>query len=460
MSNRLKKVLFEHRASLRLGQIFDSESSDSETDQLDEECNSDKVVTHEQEELVELIDNLNINTLSAPLQSNSNRIKMENIRFHTTLLPTFSGKQEHLESFILSVDEFFATYYNGTNEQKQLVTAAIKSKLVEDARNFCLSRPDLNNWNAIKTGLRQKFGDPVTYQILLQELQYIKINKYESLLQFVERIKTFVQRIIAKIQCEVLDQASKLTLLSQVENTAVLILTANSPQTLKTMLMIQRPNSLDAAFQHVINYNMIESQVNFTQINTVHHQRHQQNQNQQFNTNTQNRHTRPVHKPLFNPFAPGNQFTQPKQFPSQPINIQSRPNVNRHYPTNSQVFGRQPQFKPKFDTPTPMSTSTAGPSRLFQQRQPQRYNNFQPSGQRNFISQELTNLEVNPQFEDQVYYDNNTPNNCCFDNYPQMPNDEYIQDPNTEFEEIIDCQNQNFQEPENFQDVASDKELT
>ena len=80
-----------------------------------------------------------------------------------------------------------------------------------------------------------------------------------------------MQRIFSKLHCEVADADAnaKLILINQIEKTSVLILTANSPQTLKTMLMLQRPNTIDDAYTHVLNYNMIESQVNFTNMSNV-----------------------------------------------------------------------------------------------------------------------------------------------------------------------------------------------
>ncbi|KAL1493728.1 hypothetical protein ABEB36_009422 [Hypothenemus hampei] len=228
---------------------------------------------------------------------------------------------------------------------------------------------------------------------------------------FVDRLKTFVQRIVAKIQCEVVDPTSKATLLIQVENTSVLILTVKSPQTLKTMLMIQRPTTLDDTIQCVVNYDMIESQVNFTNSNFPSTRNPTERSNNfksnQIRTspNTFRSQAHPVALPLQNRY----QF-----FPSQPI--QSKP-VNRHYPTNVQVFGQSRPLLPskRQDYPTPMSTSTAGPSsRLQQQKQPSlRYqNHFVPIGPRNFISQELTNVEVHSHstIEPDQTLDENYPN--------------------------------------------------
>ncbi|KAL1489560.1 hypothetical protein ABEB36_013513 [Hypothenemus hampei] len=383
---------------------------------------------------------------------------MDNIRFHTFLLPTFSGKQEHLESFILSIDEFYSLYFNNSDEQRRLVTAAIKSKLVEDARNFYLSRPDLISWPEIKLGLRQKFGDPTTYFVLMQQLQYLKIERNEGIMPFVDRLKTFVQRIIAKIQCEVVDPTSKATLLIQVENTSVLILTANSPQTLKTMLMIQRPTTLDDAVQCVVNYDMIESQVNFIN-NNFPSTRNPTERSNNFKSN-QNRTPPNIFRNQVHPVALPPQ-NRPQTFPSQPIPIQSRP-INRYYPTNAQVFGQSKPLLPgkRQDSPTPMSTSTAGPFRLQQQRQPSvRYQNyFVPTGPRNFVSQELTNVEIHPQ-------STSDPDQTLEENYPNDYPPYHVDDLKESYDynqgcnllQNLEANEENF---ENFPNPASYPELT
>lgn len=450
-SRRLKNILLRNRAALGLKITISDESENSDSD-LD---NLNKTLTPGgQDELVDLLENLSLD---------NNKPKMENLRFHTSLLPTFSGNQDHLESFILSVDEFYSLYYNHGEDQKKVVLAAIKSKLVDDARNFLLSRPDLIDWNVIKVALRQKFGDPITYLILMQQLQYIKINKNENILEFVDRLKNFMRRIISKIQCEVQEQDSKSILISQVEHTSVLILTANSPQTLKTMLMLQLPKTLDAALTHVVNYNMIESQVNFTNSNnstlqnTIPKQNHN-NINRNFN------------KPIFNAQQPfimqQPHIPRPQIFPSQPVHVQPR-QIQRHFPTNAQVFGKRPNSSyqqnnaPRRDAPVPMSISTAGPSRVQQQRQPSlNYPNFfQPTGPRNFTSQELSNVEINPHHDPYMPNQSSEPSQD-FDTYysypEEQPSPQDTPDQNLDFENFENNE-ENF---ENFPKLASNPELT
>lgn len=441
-SQRLRNILIKNRASLGLS--TENINSDSSRENLDS-----------QDELVNLVESLSLEN-NTNLENNNS--KMENVRFHTSLLPTFSGIQHHLESFILAIDEFHALYYNNSEDQKKVVIAAIKSKLLDNARDFLLSRPDLTSWDSLKIALREKFGDPITYHILMQQLQYFKTNKNENILQFVDRLKNFKQRIFSKIQCDVNDAGAKQILISQIETTSVLILTANSPQTLKTMLMLQQPFTLDDAYKHVVNYNVMESQVNFTNNASLH------GHHNMFNNNFNNPITQkpPINstQPLPLSFPP----RQPQYFPSQPIPIQPRP-VQRNYPTNAQVFGKPKNvFAPqhnrplKLEPPTPMSTSTAGPSRVYPQKQPYRPTNFfQPTGPRNFVSRELSNVETSsdPYYEEpyvvespsEFYEESATPYN--FDNSQNL---ETFNHPQYFEHEISDQLQDN---PANFQNPAS-----
>lgn len=459
-SQRLRNILIRNRAALGL----DTENLSDNEDLIENENFSFSVEPdnslNAQEELVQLLNNLSLDS-----NQFSDTSKMENLRFHSSLLPTFSGNQDHLESFIISIDEFYSLY-STTEDQKKLVLAAIKFKLIDDAKNFLLSRPDLTTWTSIKDALRQKFGDPITYPILLQQLQYTKINKDENILEFVERLKTFVQRITSKIQCEVQDQQSKLLLINQVEKTSVLILTANSPQTLKTMLMLQGPDKLNDALKHVLNYNMIESQVNFSNNHSTLQNvapKHQNNYNRYKNKSLNNVTYPPTNYYLPNP---------PQKFPSQPIFVQPQ-QVRRHFPTNAQVFGNQATHTqannraPPKDTPTPMTISTAGPSRVQQQKQPPfRYPNpFQATGPPNFAAQELSNVEVLPEISYNPY-DMGQPAASYQDTsyYPQTEENNYYQENYNTNQSYLDFNSENQQnpenDPENFWNPASKESLT
>lgn len=165
------------------------------------------------------------------------------------------------------------------------------------------------------------------------------------------------------------------------------------------------------------------------------------------------------YRPLTNP--------SPNYFPRNPINVQPLP-VKQNYPTNKQVFGKPNNptnvWKPKPSNnasirpkPTPMSGISHGtypkPNTVVQ-----RPNYFQLSGQSNFISEELHNVE---QINDIQNFDPNQPStsyqNYSYDqtyNYDQtcddqIPNEYYNYSGN---ETTTEDPNQNFHDSQMTQE--------
>lgn len=336
------------------------------------------------------------------------------------LLPNFDGNSDHLEQFINSIDDFYLSFYNTSEVQKKYVFSAIKSKLIGEAHNLLFCRPDITKWDELKSALRQKFGDPISFLVLLHQLNYFNKPKNESLMDFITRLKQFIQRIYAKIQSEQVDENVRKAFQHQTEKTAIITLISNSPDVLKSYLLMTNPNTLNDAISCITNYNLIESQVDLRQ------QLNKQN-NIQHTISRNNNYSNSPQRPAF---------------PSDPLNIQPRQMPPRKFPTNIPAF-KQPQpkfnvFAPQrnatFPKPIPMSSINSpipeNPSsrntqsmRTYRPNNVQyhnqstsfpRNNHFQNSGQkRNFISQELTNLECSyvPEEDDNTDHDyTNDPN--------------------------------------------------
>lgn len=345
----------------------------------------------------EQLANINLHTIIESSQYTSAKM-CDSLRATVSLLKTFDGNQNHLEAFINTIDTFHNRYYAGDESQKEFVNLAIQSKLIGEANNFILTRPDLITWPQIKEALRLKFSDPISRQNLTQQLMFSMKNRNESALDYVHKLKTLVHRIISKIQSEPLDTNTKLTLINQTELTATHNLMSNVPQDLKTILIIQNPSDLSTALNTITNYEMINNQLSF---------RHQiSHPPMPFKPQPKpTTHSTPLQPPTnANVFAP--RFQQNTSFPRQPIHVQPRWNQPQHFPTNRQVFGKpQNVFKPtnnsNFPKPTPMSGVSIQP------RRPANFQNFgsrsgnQPFNHRQnnphanpLIFQEITHLET------------------------------------------------------------------
>ncbi|KAL3274722.1 hypothetical protein HHI36_023980 [Cryptolaemus montrouzieri] len=181
-----------------------------------------------------------------------------NVESFAKLLPTFDGNPNHLEHFIQSIDEFYKSFFNTNEIQKKYVFARIKSKLLGEAHNLLYCRSDTTTWENLKIALRHKFGDPISYLVLLHELNYFNKLKNESLMDFINRLKQFMQRIFAKIQADEANPSVRCN--PQTEKTAIIILISNSPDVLKSYLLTIKPSSLDDAIACISDYNLVNSQ--------------------------------------------------------------------------------------------------------------------------------------------------------------------------------------------------------
>ncbi|KAL3273398.1 hypothetical protein HHI36_014844 [Cryptolaemus montrouzieri] len=93
-------------------------------------------------------------------------------------LRNFSGRCEHLESFINSVDKFLDRYGRTTdNTLSEFVFAVICSKIVDEAGDFILCRPDLGTWPEVRKALREKYGNKIDRHVLQQRFTFLSRNR-------------------------------------------------------------------------------------------------------------------------------------------------------------------------------------------------------------------------------------------------------------------------------------------
>ncbi|KAL3269001.1 hypothetical protein HHI36_008086, partial [Cryptolaemus montrouzieri] len=385
--------------------------------------------------LSELLGNFSLEENSVDNVKQSNKMNVESF---AKLLPSFEGNPNHLEHFIQSIDEFYISFFNTNEIQKKYVFACIKSKLLGEAHNLLYCRSDITTWENLKIALRHKFGDPISYLVLLHELNYFNKLKNESLMDFINRLKQFMQRIFAKIQAEEANPSVREAFNLQTEKTAIITLISNSPDVLKSYLLTIEPSSLDDAIACTSNYNLVDSQISLR--NQLNASRQIPNRNP-FNRNTnQNTNNTQIYKMQI----PQNS----NYFPSQPINIQPRQNQHR-FPSNIPAFNQSkqnvfaPQRNQNFPKPVPMSITNAPlpdnkigstgtvSMRTYRPNKPQsreynHFSNIQPT--QKYTVQELTNLECeNPSYnegENEEYDYSSDPNFLTFSEYENPNSDE------------------------------------
>lgn len=331
-------------------------------------------------------------------------------------LPTFSGESFKLESFIQRCDKYYNTYGQTVdNTLNDFSYNVICSKLQGDVLDFVMCRPDLNTWPLVRESLRNHFGDRIDRQTLTRDFLHLTKNRNENILDFLSRISHMKSRVEIKINAERdINYERKRILMEQNEGNSIDILLANVDEKTRTILDIKVPKTFTEASDIISRLYYNDQRINSlnpenkvkTKTNFIPHKPHNQNSNYFLPQNSYYKPRNNFRSNFGNNFHrsnfPHSNFSyQPgpykPSFPSQPINMQPR-QIQRHYPTNEQVFGKpknvfDPKNAPRNESkPEPMSTTSRNPS--FNQK----FNNnsFIPRNNHrtpNFTFEELYNLE-------------------------------------------------------------------
>lgn len=401
--------------------------------------------------LISILDeNINSNSINS---SNNSIVEMADaLRSTVSLLKPFDGTPSRLESFINQIDTFHTRYFNADPSQQEFVLLAIKSKIINNAEDFILTRSDLVTWAEIKNVLQQKFSDPITRANLQQQLIFLT-KKNESTQDYIQKLKALVTKINTKICTEVTNAEARAILISQNELTATQNLLANISSELRTLLIVQNPQNLNTAIDIITNYEILTSQATFKN-NYLQNQNKSNKPVNQIVSNFQRPFTPQVQRPQNQFFS--NQRNQNQFFPNQRNQNHQFPNQfkkSQFRPQNQQPNTPNQKITPKQTFPQPMSGVSTIKQNSIQtrpqyQNRPQSY--FQQTGRPNFISQELTHIEKE--------------NNNDFDYQSESnyyPNEDY----NPEFENTEDypstssmlpCEESLSEQLQNFQLQASE----
>lgn len=383
-------------------------------------------------ELDNLINQFN-NTLNI---SESNKMAQPNyqlLKLFVDTIPTYDGNNEHtLNIFISACDNLIHTYQSPTDIQlNTYLLRAILGKLQDRAQILICSRSDLNDWQTIKAALKTNFGDSRNLECLEQDLITLVPNRFEPPIEFGKRIQLLKSRLLSKLNSVPENEMSNLTknvYAKQYDNLTLKTFIRGLRGNLQSVVRLRNPNSLEAAM------NLVTEEENFHYTKNIsnlisHNKSNNYYKPQRFHNNQsnssyfQNKENQISTNFFHNPNNFNNQsYSQEKpEFPSQPINIKQRP-IKQKFPTNREVFGPpQNVFKPtrqdlkrnyepmstnsrnyipkNYNTSEPMSISSRIPSL--------RHNNFKPSGNRNFISEELYQMHDNQNFAENIQSNEN-----------------------------------------------------
>ncbi|KAJ8912397.1 hypothetical protein NQ315_013463 [Exocentrus adspersus] len=289
------------------------------------------------------------------------------LKLYIDTIPLFDGNNLVLKSYIDSVRNTFSNFPNDQhNVTHSLILQAVKNKLRGRAQSLVASRTDLQTWTDIETLLKLTFGDQRDLQYLTHQLTQTRPHRNERPYDFGLRLQELRAVILMKINEDEQNADIRNLQINNYNNIVKTIFITNLPPNIQTIIRLKNPDTLESALNYVLeeeefqnfsrlyhtNSNVSKPQPqNFKPIfhNTQNTQKPIPNQNQNFNQNFK-------YPNLNQQFRNNN-----PQFPSQPINVQPRPIIQK-FPTNQQVFGKpnnqQNVWKQKpanLSKPTPMS---------------------------------------------------------------------------------------------------------
>lgn len=391
------------------------------------------------EDLLHIFDNLSITSTDSPNQSNfqNNSILLNNQRkkyknmsdFKTEYLncvPQFDGNPNELYRYLNICEGFIKKFYKQNDptcfENIYLINCLI-SKLSGNAK-IIVSIQNCDTWDCLKATLTRNFADQRDETCLNRDLVMLRQQPNEKAYQFYDNVLHLLNLLCSYIDIHELTEPAKLLKRTLYNDLALKTFLAGLREPLGTTIRCMRPKDLNEALQLVIQEDNIHYFQNLTNKNANYRQ-----PVQNFKPQTPQNHRQPFNVP-FNAQTQNNFFRARESFPSQPVNVQPRPNYQpQRFPTNSEVFGAKtnvfkPTNKPQ-PRPTPMSVSTRRTftpnfNRNFNRPGPSNYQNKNQiqvgPPQQKWTAEELYNTETN-QNTSQYYYDENP-----YDQYDQYGN--------------------------------------
>lgn len=315
------------------------------------------------------------------IENANNNPTMDLLKLHAECLPKFNGNPDLLEGFLMEINTFYTKYHEtaGTTEtQKEMVLLLIKTKIIEEAQIYVQSNPQFKTWLQIRQALKDRFGDQTTVEMLQNQLNYMKIQRNESYLEFIERLSQVKYKIQRKNALN--NTAAVVTLLNaQIEKQALTTLLINVKSDLCTIIRCRNVETINDAIPIIQEDLELKNQQN------------------------------PSFKVPITAQRPNWQQKPSSSFPSQPIPVKPRFLPQQNFPTNQQVFGRrnenvfkpnQRQYQYRDQYPQPMSGVSVQPRNNYnpprwQQQKRENSNVIQSQARRPNLQQNYNHFQNN-----------------------------------------------------------------
>lgn len=317
----------------------------------------------------------------------------------------FDGNPNELNRFLSSCESIITNFYdnaNVNNFQNVFLLNSLINKLTGNAR-VVVNIQNVSTWNELKNTLRRNFADQRDEACLNRDLVLLRQSMNEKPQQYFDRCLHILNLLCSYVDIHEQTADAKLLKRNLYNKLALKTFLSGLKEPLGNNIRCMRPNDLNEALQFImeeenIQYYQNNSNRNFnkqSQLHNVQPQRTQNNLNKsQFSNNAgnyfpQQNFQQHQHFPKFNQFIPRTYNNQSQNVRGQ---FQNFAQPQQQFSANFQNY-KQPQqnvFKPNpnrtFPKPTPMSISTR---QTYAQPTTSQYR-----PQRNFVSEELYNAEV------------------------------------------------------------------
>lgn len=297
-------------------------------------------------------------------------INFTHFKIDLDTIPIFEGREVQINSFIKTVDSIVERYAN-FSELCPTIRAGIFNKFRGKAAEILCPRDDLCTWIDVRTAILQHFSDSRSIEQILIEFNNIRLERNETIIQFGNKIRLCLSKLISKLNLS--DLSNKELRQELYTANALDRFLVSIPYHISSQVRLRKPENLDQAITFAtdeVNFMNRSNSLSQRPVQKPVTQTHPPKPNFQHNTHNNpnffNQPQRFNHQP--------NQFNQNFQHSRPPFFQNTRPNnpanqfkPNTQFRSTSQQI-RQPfrppyrpplqPFKPSLPPPEPMSCQT------------------------------------------------------------------------------------------------------
>jgi hypothetical protein len=189
--------------------------------------------------------------------------------FLCKFIKPFSGNRDELQGFISDCNRAFSLT---TADQAPILLSFIISQISGKAKTACLNH-DFQDWDELKSFLKEHFQDAKHHSQLLFELFSISQNSNESITNFIERLETSIKHAKSSVAQNNKNPDHLSGKIAMIDEFALTRLIYFSVPTISSLLRLRGPVTLNEAISYAISEEKAQKlgQTNFKNSNGFNH---------------------------------------------------------------------------------------------------------------------------------------------------------------------------------------------